>query len=46
MLTDDLQEIDLGDGNKPRPTYISKKLPQEFKGELIKLLREYRDCFV
>jgi hypothetical protein len=26
MSADELQEIDLGDGDKPRPTYVSKKL--------------------
>jgi hypothetical protein len=26
MSLDELQEIDMGDGDKPRPTYISKKI--------------------
>lgn len=42
---DILEEVDLGDGDKPRPTYISAGLDPEYKRELIKLLREYKDCF-
>jgi len=42
---DVLEEIDLGDDSKPRPTYISAKLDPEYKKELISLLREYKDCF-
>ena len=42
---DALEEIDLGVGDRPRPTYVSAKLNPEYKQELIKLLREYRDCF-
>ena len=42
---DDLEEVDLGDGSKPRPTYVSAKLDPEYKSKLIALLREYKDCF-
>ena len=28
---DDLEEIDIGPGDRPHPTYISKKLEQEAK---------------
>ena len=42
---DALEEIDLGDGDRPRPKFISANLDPEYKHELIKLLREYRDCF-
>ena len=28
---DDLEEIDIGPGDRPRPTYISKKLEHEAK---------------
>ena len=42
---DALEEIDLGDGDRPRPTFISANLDPEYKQELIKLLREYKDCF-
>ena len=41
---DKLEKIDLGDGNRPRPTFISAKLGPEYKIELIALLREFRDC--
>jgi hypothetical protein len=42
---DELEQIDLGDGSKPRPTYISAKLDHKYKQELIQLLKEYKDCF-
>jgi hypothetical protein len=44
-LVDELEKIDLGDGSKPRPTYISAKLDPEYKAELIALLKEFKDCF-
>ena len=42
---DKLEEIDIGSGYRPRPTYISAKLDPEYKQELINLLKEYQDCF-
>jgi hypothetical protein len=45
MSTDKLEEIDIGDGDKPRPTFISANLDSSFREELIKLLKEYKDCF-
>jgi hypothetical protein len=42
---DELEKIDLGDGSKPRPTYINAKLEEEYKKELITLLKEFKDCF-
>jgi hypothetical protein len=42
---DELEKIDLGDGSKPRPTYISAMLEAEYKKELIALLKEFNDCF-
>jgi hypothetical protein len=39
---DELEKIDLGDG---RLTYISAKLEEEYKRELITLLKEFKDCF-
>jgi hypothetical protein len=42
---DKLEEIDIGDGDKPRPTFISANLDSSFRKELIKLLKEYKDCF-
>ena len=43
---DDLEEVDIGPGDKPRPTFISKKLDPSLREPMIALLREYRDCFV
>jgi hypothetical protein len=45
MSADKLEEIDIGDGDKPRTTFISADLESSFREELIKLLREYKDCF-
>jgi ribonuclease HI len=45
MSADRLKEIDIGDGDKPRPTFISANLDSSFREELIKLLKEYKDCF-
>ena len=42
---DDLEEVDIGPGDKPRPTFISKKLDPDLREEMIALLKEYRDCF-
>ena len=42
---DELEQIDLGDGSKPRPTYISARSDLEYKKQLIKLLREFKECF-
>jgi hypothetical protein len=40
-----LEEIDIGDGDKPRLTFISANLDSSFREGLIKLLKEYKDCF-
>jgi hypothetical protein len=45
MSVDKLEEIDIGDGEKPKPTFISANLESSFREELIKLLKEYKDCF-
>jgi hypothetical protein len=45
MSVDKLEEIDIEDGDKPRPTFISANLDSSFKEGLIKLLKEYKDCF-
>jgi hypothetical protein len=42
---DELEEIDIGPGDKPRPTFISKKLHPSLRGPMITLLKEYADCF-
>jgi hypothetical protein len=42
---DELEEVDIGPGDKPRPTFISKKLNPELREAMIILLRKYTDCF-
>ena len=42
---DPLEKVDLGDGTIPRPTFVNKNLSVEFKANLIKLLKEYIECF-
>ena len=42
---DDLEEVDIGPGDKPRPTFIGKKLDPSLREPMIALLKEYRDCF-
>ena len=39
MLADPLEEVDIGDGTIPRPTFVNKNLDPVFKSELIKLLK-------
>jgi hypothetical protein len=43
---DPLEKVDLGDGSIPRPNFVNKNLSVEYKADLIKLLKEYNDCFV
>jgi hypothetical protein len=45
MSAGKLEEIDIGDGDKPRPIFISANLDSSFREGLIKLLKEYKDCF-
>jgi hypothetical protein len=45
MSADKLEEIDIRDGDKPRLTFISANLDSSFREVLIKLLKEYKDCF-
>ena len=33
MSADDLEEVDIGPGDKPRPTFISKKLDPALRGD-------------
>jgi hypothetical protein len=42
---DPLEEIDIGDAITPRPTFINKNMSLEHKDAIIKLLRDYVDCF-
>jgi hypothetical protein len=43
--TDPLEEIDIGDGITPRLTFVNKNLFLEHKDAIIKLIRNYVDCF-
>jgi hypothetical protein len=45
MSADKLEEIDIGDRDKPSLVFISANLDSSFREELIKLLKEYKDCF-
>ena len=45
VSADELEEVDIGDGDKPRPTYVSKKLCKESRDEIVELLKEYKDYF-
>ena len=42
---DPLEEVNLGDNENPRFTYISRLLTNQEKHELIKILKEFKDCF-
>lgn len=43
---DPLIEMNLGSDEDKRPTFISGKLLARQQGELIELLRRYKDCFI
>jgi hypothetical protein len=42
---DELEEVDIGPGDKPRPTFVSKKLDLSLREPMIALLKEYSNCF-
>jgi hypothetical protein len=42
---DELEEVDIGPGDKLRPTFVSKKLDPSLREPMIVLLKEYSDCF-
>jgi hypothetical protein len=44
-LANPLEEIDLGDGITPRPIFVNKNMSLEHKDAIIKLLRDYVNCF-
>jgi hypothetical protein len=44
-LADELEEVNIGPGDKPRPTFISKKLDPSLREPVIALLKEFSDCF-
>jgi hypothetical protein len=43
--TDELEEVDIGPGDKPWPTFVSKKIDSSLREPMIALLKEYSDCF-
>jgi hypothetical protein len=43
---DELEEVDIGPGDKPRPTFFSKRLDPELWEPMISLLKEYLGCFI
>jgi hypothetical protein len=45
MSVDPLEEIDIGDGVTPRPTFVRKNLNADYTSNLVKLLREYVHYF-
>ena len=42
---DPLEKVDIGDGSISRPTFVNANLSDDCKADLIKLLKEYVDCF-
>jgi hypothetical protein len=40
-----MEQVDIGDGDRPRPTFSSAKLDSKCKQELTNLLKEFKDCF-
>jgi hypothetical protein len=42
---DELEEVNIGPGDKPRPTFVSKKLDPSPREPMIALLKEYSNCF-
>jgi hypothetical protein len=45
LSADPLEEIDIGDEITPRLTFVNKNMSLEHKDAIIKLLRDYVDCF-
>jgi hypothetical protein len=45
ISADPLEEIDIGDGITPRPTFVNKNMSLEHKDAIIKLLKDYVNCF-
>src|SRR3954467_13896981 len=45
LAQDPLEEVNLGDRDQKRVTYISAKLDSALKSKVIALLRENKDCF-
>src|SRR4051812_6475162 len=45
LAQDPLEEVNLGDNDQKRITYISAKIEPELKATIIKMLKDNRDCF-
>jgi hypothetical protein len=45
MLVNHLEEVNIGDGVTPRPTFVKKNLGADYNNNLVELWREYVDCF-
>jgi hypothetical protein len=45
LAVDNFQEVNLGEGNNMKPTYISTNLSQEQKEHMFFMLKEFMDCF-
>jgi hypothetical protein len=43
--TDPSEVLDIRDGINPRPTFVNKNISLEHKDAIIKLLRDYIECF-
>jgi hypothetical protein len=44
-VMDELEEVDLGDGDTSQPTYISGNLTSRQKEDMRSLVQEFDDCF-
>ena len=42
---DELEEVDIGFGDRPRLRYVSAKLDPKYKRELVDLFKEFKDYF-
>ena len=42
---DPLEKVDIGDGSIPRLTFVNANLSDDCKADLIKLWKEYVNCF-
>jgi hypothetical protein len=42
---DPLEKIDIGDGITPRQTFVNKNMSLEYNDAILKLHRDYVDCF-
>jgi hypothetical protein len=40
-----LEKVDIGDGSTPSLTFVNKNLKSDSRDKVIRLLRDYVDCF-